>query len=198
MSMHALRHIACLRAHIAPRSAVTAQVALALLVLPLAGCATSGLPANASHNRMPGATPTSAQTGGSRGYAPIRTPTPAEAKGVKPCPGGVGSVTQAGAPALVLRPWGGALMGNVHPGALVQVQLPVLRAMVWSYDGTAPSWALLQPAGYEDVQRQVCVWNFRAAVVGTLTLKFTGTGICNAEGLCPVPVIPVTFTVRIQ
>jgi hypothetical protein len=114
---------------------------------------------------------------------------------LKPCPGGVGSVSQAGTPALVLGPSGSATTGSARPGALVQVQLPAWAR--WSYNGTAPAPPPLQPAGYEDTQRQVCVWNFRMARVGTVALQFTGTGLCDYKGSCPVPVIRETFTVRV-
>lgn len=175
-------------------AAVAARAIPALLALALAGCAASGLPAGAGHSGAPGATPTGTQSSTRGNGGPYRTPTPGGGTSLKPCPGGFGSVAEAGTPALVLGPVG-ATTGSVRPGALVQVQLPT-RAR-WSYDGTAPAWALLQPAGYEDTQRQVCVWNFRASPVGTLTLKFTGAGLCDSKGSCPVPVIRETFTVLV-
>jgi hypothetical protein len=89
----------------------------------------------------------------------------------------------------------GAKTGSVGLGALVQVQLPTQAR--WSYDSTTPASALLQPAGYEDTQRQVCVWNFRTSQAGTLTLQFTGVGLCEGKGSCPVPVLRETFTVLV-
>jgi hypothetical protein len=137
--------------------------------------------AAASGSTVPGATPTGTSSGGAS---------------LKPCPDGVGTVDAAGTPATVFSLGLGPSTQSVHPGALVQVQLSAAQFR-WEYSDTAPAALLLQPAGYEDVQRQMCVWNFRAPAAGVLTLKFTGTSLCKTKGSCPVAVIRETFTIEV-
>jgi hypothetical protein len=85
--------------------------------------------------------------------------------------------------------------GSAHTGDLVQVQLPITQR--WSFTNGQGPLMLLQPAGYEDGRANVCVWNFRASALGTSTLLFSGTAICESNVPCPQYVLAEKYTVQV-
>lgn len=142
----------------------------------------SGVPAGKS---TPGATSTPTSTTGSVD----------KGAGSGGCPGGLGANADARAPQLVLGV-GGVSNGTARPGELIQVRLST--ATRWSFHNGETNVGLLQPAGYDDRQQNVCVWNFRPQLVTSLALTFTGTGLCTGKGLCPQYVFRETFYVQVK
>lgn len=175
---------------------VAAHASLAFFLLGLVGCGSSGLVPGQESGSASAMAATTAATKGSTASGATPTGTSSGGASLKSCPDGVGTVDAVGTPATIFRMGFGPSTQRVPPGALVQVQLSVTQ-LRWEYGDTAPAASLLQPAGYEDVQRQVCVWNFSAPAAGTLTLKFTGTSLCKTKGSCPVAVIRETFTIEV-
>ncbi len=114
---------------------------------------------------------------------------------VRPCPGPYASVAQAGTPALVLTD--AAPSGGVHVGDLVQVRLPSTQH--WTFDNHPGPLDLVQPAGAQDAQMNVCFWTFRARTTGSVTLYFTGTQPCEGPGTaCSTATVPKSFTVSVR
>jgi hypothetical protein len=175
---------------------VAAYASLAFFLLGLVGCGSSGLVPSPESGGASAMTATTAATKGSTVSDATPTGTSSGGASLKPCPDGVATVDAAGTPVTIFSMALGQSTQSVPPGALVQVQLSAAQ-LRWEYGDTAPAASLLQPAGYEDIQRQVCVWNFRAPAAGTLTLKFTGTSLCKIKGSCPVAVIRETFTIEV-
>lgn len=161
-------------------SAATIGCALILAALgALAGCGVTSTTINPGGPRLGSATPT-ATSGGFKGTA------------VRPCPGPVGSVTDAGQPSLVITQ--SMTTATAHVGDLVQIQLPTTQH--WTYQSDQSLLTLLQPAGVQDTQKNVCAWTFRAPSAGTTTLDFSGTAICDNLP-CPQYVRVVDFTITV-
>lgn len=147
--------------------------------------------------RTPSGTATTSSA--AHGGTPSAQPDPAgtqTAKAGAPCPGGMGSISGAGTPAVVLNQAGIDVSARAHVGDLVQVRLPA--SLRWSYAGSAPAGTLLQPAGYEDLAAKACVWNFRPVSAGTLSLRFSGSGICDAKTKCPQFQLAAFYTVVVS
>jgi hypothetical protein len=102
-----------------------------------------------------------------------------------------------GTPALVLTPQTPNQTGTAHAGDLVQVRLP--SAVLWNLQSASTNIAMLQPAGFQDPQLNVCAWNFRAQSAGDAVLSFTGLPLCDQPGKpCPQFALAETFTVHVS
>jgi hypothetical protein len=150
-----------------------------------------------------------ASTVGGAGSAATATATPRPHTGpqeggltVRPCPGPWGSVSGAGTASEVLTPATASHTSQAHLGDLVQVQLPT--NMHWAYQsgasssGSGGSLQMLSPAGLQDAQQDVCVWNFRAVSAGSATLTFQGMPLCDPNQPCTTTAQQLTFTVDVS
>lgn len=194
-----LRDMACSirsNCHLPTRRFV-ATSGIMLLLLALAGCGLStATPSGVGYG--PSSSPSVSAGESTRGAT--RTPTSVTGSvdngaGSNRCPGGLSAITDIGAPQLILGA-DGILQGTIHPGELIQVRLPATTR--WSFHNADTQAGLLQPAGYEDHQHNVCVWNFRPRSTTSLSLTFTGTALCTGKGLCPQYVFRETFSVQVK
>jgi hypothetical protein len=177
------------------RNAVTAGLLVAF-VLALFGCGRSISAPGTAHGTRQSVPALGTPSATGTSVAPT-TPTGTPGVGAVPqaCPGGLGSITDAGTPQLVLGGARDPTTGAVRTGELVQVQLTSTNR--WSFDNGAAEAGLLAPAGYEDSYHNVCVWNFRPQVATTLLLTFTGTALCTGKGACPQYAYRETFSVQV-
>lgn len=162
--------------------APTCGVALALLALVVAGCGTTTTTSLGSSSTAT-ATPTRHIGGGLT---------------VRPCPGPYGSAQTPSENVVILTPSMPNRTASAHVGQTVEVQLPSNK--LWRYSATshaAPSLTLDQPAGVEDGQHDLCIWNFTAQSPGTATLMFTGSPLCEPNMACPAIILAVSFTVTV-
>ncbi|WIG58463.1 MAG: hypothetical protein OJF49_001209 [Ktedonobacterales bacterium] len=161
------------------RSAPLVAVALVALLFALAGCGVT----NASSGRVAssGSATATVQQGVIKGTT------------VRPCPGPAGSAGDVGTPALVLGP--GKVNGSAHVGDLIQLQLPTTQH--WMPGTVSASLETLEPAGIQDDQHGICVWNYRALSAGTASINFTATARCEPPLMCPQYVAETLFTVQI-
>lgn len=164
-----------------PRFAAIALSAV-ILVLILAGCGASSSTVTYGLGAGTITTPTAGHPG--------RT-------SIRPCTGPWASVNVAGTPALVLTPQTPDQTGTAHAGDLVQVRLPI--AVHWNLQSASANMAVLQPAGFQDPQLNVCAWSFRARSAGDATLSFTGLPLCDQPSKpCPQFALAETFTVHVS
>lgn len=181
------------RTHMAPASAV-----FLLLTLILAGCGqsrgASGATGGAARNTSTAQSSTVVATPATTASSTPGTGIMDNGAGLSGCPGGIGTLSDAGTPQLVLGV-AGSQMGSVSAGQLVQVRLPATTR--WSFHGAAAAAGLLQPSGYVDRQHNVCVWNFRPPAAASLTLSFNGMALCTGKGPCPQFVVVQTFSVQV-
>ena len=156
-------------------------VALTLLALFVAGCGTTTTSLGSSSTAT--ATPTRHLGGGLT---------------VRPCPGPFGSAMTPGNNVVILTGTTANRTASAHVGQTVEVQLPTSK--LWHYDASRSASAplsLVQPAGVEDGQLDLCIWNFTAQAPGTATLAFTGSPLCEPNVPCPAIVLALTFTVNV-
>lgn len=178
-------------AHHARLSQLAGGAALVLLALLLAGCGASTTLSGAGTGASPSTTAAARAT-------TTRRPGPVGGMSVRPCPGPYGSASSAGTGVVVLTPSSPDLTANAQIGQTVQVQLSA--KMHWEYDATASAptgLAMMQPAGIEDGQLDLCLWSFQAQSAGTATLKFTGTVPCDPMLACSDSTQTLVFTVKI-
>ncbi len=166
------------------RSAIAPTVGLILVAfaLVLAGCGATAGAGGSGAASVPTKTPVANHPG-----------IPGTGLTVRPCSGPWGHVADIGKPAVVLNDAANNTTVTVHPGDLVQVQLPI--SWRWSFDGNAGALTLVQPAAAQDAQADVCFWNFRAGATGTTTLHFSGNMVCEPNRACPALARIDTFTV---
>lgn len=180
-------------AHHGRRSLLAGGAALILLALLLAGCGASTTRASAGVGASASATAAARATS-----TATRRPGPSGGLSARPCPGPFGSAPSAGNGVVVLTPSSPALTAHAQIGQTVEVQLPA--SVHWRYDATASApngLALIQPAGMEDGQLDLCIWSFQAQSTGTATLTFTGTMLCDPVLACSNNVQTLAFTVKI-
>lgn len=163
----------------------------ALLAGILASCGTSQ--SVTLHGGSSGSTSATPTTTSSAPSIPGQT-------SVRPCLGVQSGATSVGTPTRVLtpRPEGMAEPIVAHVGDLLQVRLP--STQVWQLTSTPPAdkVTVLQPAGYENAELAVCIWNVRAKGAGTVTLSFTGTANCEPSRPCPAYASRAVFTIEVM
>lgn len=124
------------------------------------------------------------------------TALPPTKTGVKGCAGGTGGLVAGSSPTLVLTLKDADHESTAHVGDVIQVRLPVTQR--WTMDtGDLGVLEMLQPAGYWDVSASACIWNFRAAKVGTTTVNFVGMAICEPKQPCPAYAVSEGFPVTV-
>lgn len=157
--------------------------ALALLALLVAGCGTTTVSLGSSPTATATATPTRHLGGGLT---------------VRPCPGPFGSAMTASDNVVILTGTTPNRTASAHVGQTVEIQLPARN--LWRYDASRSAMAPLslnQPAGVEDGQLDLCVWNFTARSTGTATLSFIGSPLCEPNMACPAIILAMSFTVNV-
>lgn len=159
------------------RSAPLIALGLVALLVALAGCGVT----NAGRAGSSASATATIQQGVIKGTT------------VRPCPGPAGSASDVGTPALVLGP--GKVNGSAHVGDLIQLQLPTTQH--WMPGTVSGSLETLDPAGIQDDQLGICVWNYRALSAGTASINFTATARCEPPLMCPQYVVETLFTVQI-
>ncbi len=186
-----LRRMACAR-HRMLTLRIVATAAATVFLFALVGCGVSSLAPGAANEQ--GTAPPSSTTATTTARA-SSTATSSNSAGSQACPGGIDNDVSAGVPQLVLGV-GGVRAGQVRHGELIQVRLSATNR--WSFHGTGTLAGLLQPAGIEDQQHHICIWNFRPQTVTSLTLTFIGTSLCVGKGACPQFRLNETFSVQVQ
>lgn len=155
-----------------PGLLVSAAIAVAA-ILALAGCSS---------------------TIGSGGSA---TATPSRPDGgkltVRGCPGPLGTVNDAGTPALILT--NQTRNGETHVGDLVQVQ--VSASYHWMDIRASSNLAVRSPAGIQDSAQDVCAWTFRALSAGAASVHLIGGALCEPNQPCPAYAVLAEFTISI-
>lgn len=116
----------------------------------------------------------------------------APATAVKPCPGGLSGVTDAGQPNLILTE--ATKSGDARVGQIVQVRLAANYR--WSMAEPFPSLAT-QINGDYDEHAGVCFWTFKVVSADSVTVTFNGAILCEPQSACPGLVRSETFTVTI-
>ena len=168
-------------------------LAFTLLVCALAGCG--------ALSAAGGLAGTSSPSGSSARGTPTRS-APANGSGsssLVACPGGTGSASGAGTPALVFGPTTTQRQGTAQGNALVQIQLSArLQWRLVDVQVTGPNAQVLAPAGYLDTALGACIWDIRLPSSGTVTIDFTATSLCTLPGACTQYVLRATYTISVQ
>jgi hypothetical protein len=86
---------------------------------------------------------------------------------------------------------------TVHSGDVIEFRLPF--GLAWRGPTASQGPLLLQtPFGYALKDKHVCVWRFVARSAGTTKLIFTARAICKPNQFCPLYVLELRFTIRVQ
>lgn len=86
---------------------------------------------------------------------------------------------------------------TVHSGDVIEIRLPF--GLAWRGPTASQGPLLLQtPFGYALKDKHVCVWRFVARSAGTTKLIFTARAICKPNQFCPLYVLELRFTIRVQ
>lgn len=114
---------------------------------------------------------------------------------VKPCPGNATSMP--GSPDLVLTERQEGSTSQVKVGDQIVVKLPVTFRWALAAGGAGPVLKGVDPQGgiVTEGADSFCVWAFRVAGAGKMTLSFNGTPLCDPKQPCPQLERAVTFTI---
>lgn len=203
MDTHRAAHASSATMSSRPLGAVLFLLAVVAL-FAVAGCGVSNSNGSAAG---PSGTPAStAQTSGTPASSPAAGASTTPVSGMPAthlaCPGGTGSASDAGIPALILGSGASQQRQGAAPGgALVQIRLAAQqRWRLVGVHGTTANAQMLSPAGYLDPTLGDCIWNLRLPPTpgGTVTVTFTATALCAAHGPCPQYVLLATFTIDVR
>jgi len=113
------------------------------------------------------------------------------------CPSDVVVKPEPPAPNVVVNIKQSHTIVTAHIGNVVEIRLPFGH----TWDGPRTLQAILQlhtPSGYAMKDKGVCVWRFVAQSAGTAHLTFYARAICERGQLCPLFILLVPFTIRVQ
>lgn len=86
---------------------------------------------------------------------------------------------------------------TVSNGATIEVQLPFGQKWLGPTSKQGPL-VEQQPAGYASKNVNACVWRFVAKATGTAQLEFNGMALCQHSKACPMYIMAVPFTIKVQ
>lgn len=166
-------------------------VILVLLLLTLVACA----PATSSTLTKGTTTPAPTQ---SKTDQPTPTPTgPTLNELQQGCPG---TTAPAGSPVranVIVQYTDMNHTITVHTGDLIEIRLPFGKS--WRGPTAIPANLVeQQPAGYASPTDHSCIWRFVAQTSGSARLKFGAGALCLKGQFCPMYILEVVFTFKIE
>jgi hypothetical protein len=142
----------------------------------------------------------SSSGGGSVGSQPGASSSPTPVKGYGTgygCPSDDVITTTPPAATRVLLPKDASSTITVSNGAIIEIHLPFGQ----KWQGPINTQSVLQeqqPAGYAAKDVSACVWRFVANSTGTTHLDFDGSAICPTGKACPMYIMSLPFTIKVQ
>lgn len=188
--------------HTLRRSALISISLCLLIVLVLTAC---GSKTTTGDSSTTGSSPAVTATGTSStpsSNAPTTQTTPAVVKGygtTNGCPSDAVVDTKQFAANVVVTLDKTKDPIPVHVGDHIEIRLPFGKQ--WQGPPATYKQTVMtpqQPAGFANKAEKACVWNFIAKQSGTAEIVFTDRPLCKPRQMCPMYIMDIPFTFKVQ